>query len=194
MRKFIAIMLITNIFICGSNASWKIDFVDRNEDLSSIRKVFFHSFMSEFKNLTAEEMKLRWSPKEVWADNLFKIETDLWRMMPGKRWLLKATDKNNHEILSACLLSQDEEDEKAIFGIILCVNPDFQRLGIGKSFGLFIADNFPNHDTLKAITGKFNQKALNFYKKNGFKKSNMKHPSLETGAYVALERPLKAKL
>lgn len=194
MRKFIAIMLITNIFICGSNASWKIDFVRRDEDLSEIRKVFFHSFMSEFKNLTAEEMKLRWSPKEIWADNLFKIETDLWRMMPEKRWLLKATDKNNHEILSTCLLSQDEEDEKAIFGIILCVNPDFQRLGIGKSFGLFIADNFPNHDTLKAITGKFNQKALNFYKKNGFKKSNVKHPSLETGAYVALERPLKAKL
>lgn len=194
MRKFIAIMLITKLFICTSNASWKIDFVDRNEDLSSIRKVFFHSFMSEFKNLTAEEMKLRWSPKEVWADNLFKIETDLWKALPTKRWLLKATDKNTNEILSACLLSQDEENEKTIFGIILCVNPEFQRLGIGKSFGLFIADNFPNHDTLKVITGTYNQKALNFYKKNGFFKSNMKHPSLETGAYVALERPLNAKL
>jgi ribosomal protein S18 acetylase RimI-like enzyme len=156
------------------------------DDVIAIQDVFYKTWLATYPNEEAgvtvadieEKYKNRFS-----KENIEKRMKAISEILDGRLFLVA---KENNLIVGVCSLRKEETYNE--LGAIY-VLPDHQRKGIGIMFWEKAVEFFGDEKDIIVHVAIYNDKAIKFYKKIGFKETgkvfkNEKHKMLISGSYI----------
>jgi len=139
----------------------------KKNDLDLIKKskeTFLLAFLPTDKQLEAGNDNKQEMLKKEWNETIINVTSLL--KDGGKIYIHSIKDGQDVIAFALFYVSTDETE---IFVDILAVNPNYQRMSLGSTLLDSLFFEFPENSLIELITNrKDNEKALKFYKKNGF--------------------------
>ena len=141
------------------------------EDVKQLTNLFYVTWLDTYPNrkyrITASDIRYHYR-------NMFKKEEILKRQKDiahPKKGYHRFIAKIGNKIVGACnvILNSEKNKLKAIY-----VLPKYQRQGIGYMLWKKAIKTFNNNKKTIVRVAEYNQKAISFYEKLGFKKTNKK--------------------
>jgi ribosomal protein S18 acetylase RimI-like enzyme len=169
-----------------------IDYVESG-NLENEKKVFKMAFTECYKDIPLHDLGIgqptsRHKTLDQFLQAAFEDEE---RDLAGKKsntYFLHATTEQGQIIGYASFDVEEKEDGKQAYIRHLAVDPSFERQGIGARLVYFILDENPSLTRIYLVTRRVNNKAILFYQKLSFKKSNDIHGDLDPTRYVGYEK------
>jgi ribosomal protein S18 acetylase RimI-like enzyme len=159
---FIILLLINNLL---SPVEISLHFIDQKTFIQSLslEDEMLNIYIRSFSNIYSSE----------WSDDFERYMLDYYHTY------CKRFKNNNDMILCICKADTnlcgwvlfDKYNNKASIKLI-CVDPAYQRLGVGKKLVFSIRQMFPEINHIKVATRKPNNISPLFYKSLGFENSN----------------------
>lgn len=163
--------------------------VKKSDNLKEARRLVIYSFLGNYRDIPLAELDPSFSTVGNvmdWFGRGFDREEDA--LLEDKNKCIQAF-QNKRVIGFACFQKEPLED-KAVYVRLLAIHPDFQGKGIGKLLLFSVKtdkDLYPDTQALFLITRFKNEKAIGFYKKQGFIQSSYIHEEYDKTKYVGFE-------
>jgi ribosomal protein S18 acetylase RimI-like enzyme len=136
------------------------------EDATGIQEVFYKTWLDTYPNeecgITVDDIEYRY--KDHFTDEALKKRAEKIANMPKDQTFLLAKDKDKVVGVSRVVRHKDNNELQAIY-----VLPEYQGKGIGKLFWEEAKKHFDINKSIIVVVASYNNKAIDFYKKLGFK-------------------------